>query len=493
MGSKAGTGIHHASYKKRLGLNKNPFSSEIADTFFFEFQALTQRLNVLEQMVQGADFLILVIGELNSGKTTLLTHFLMQHADKWRVCRIRSKEKDNDASPGPIDIHPAFILKDDPNPVVMLDDAHNRSGEELKLLFQHAGSLDDARKLKRIILFTEPQIKNRVKELTALIPPEAVINTLYMPALTQEETGKYIQHRLRVAGYKGKPLFSSEDIKEIFSETGGIPGDINKQALEMIQKGNDKGKTKSGGGVWRKILLAAGGLVGAALVIFYLINTHPSFLKDIGGKTEKTHDVRSDVVKKNKKADTDAGISSEKKQNGHPVSGDGISEKGKTEAVSSGRTLEVKEEIETDSSVPSEKTVDWKIPAEEKKIGPDKEATAEKTPLYQFRDHGIKAEGWLLVQNPDHFTLQIFSVSSKDALFTYVNENEMNDLVAFCRTVSDKGTAYKLFYGIYKTRKAAVAAARKLPKEVKKFSPWVRKMSLIQTIINNGQQHEAGD
>jgi len=44
--------------------------------------------------------------------------------------------------------------------------------------------------------------------------------------LTEEDTGNYVVHRLKVAG-RTEPIFSPEAMKSIFTTTGGIPIRIN--------------------------------------------------------------------------------------------------------------------------------------------------------------------------------------------------------------------------------------------------------------------------
>ncbi|MGA7443355.1 MAG: hypothetical protein WBW82_14375, partial [Candidatus Sulfotelmatobacter sp.] len=51
--------------------------------------------------------------------------------------------------------------------------------------------------------------------------------TNYLDPLDAEEVARYIRHRLGVAGYQGKPLFTSDALELVAGESQGIPRNIN--------------------------------------------------------------------------------------------------------------------------------------------------------------------------------------------------------------------------------------------------------------------------
>ena len=127
------------SYKTILGLKRAPFSSQVDNIFYYAFPSFEQRLQVLKQLVQGRDFLILVIGEKGSGKTTLLNQFLTSADDNWSTCRIRAHSKtitDNAQFLENLNGRPSFISSDKQSPIVMIDDAHELTMIELQYLLR---------------------------------------------------------------------------------------------------------------------------------------------------------------------------------------------------------------------------------------------------------------------------------------------------------------------------------------------------------------------
>jgi hypothetical protein len=69
------------------------------------------------------------------------------------------------------------------------------------------------------------QLRQRVSLVSGLQP------------LSFEETNKYIQHRLRVAGHRGDPLFSSAALARITEFAAGIPRNINSLCFNSLSLG----------------------------------------------------------------------------------------------------------------------------------------------------------------------------------------------------------------------------------------------------------------
>jgi MSHA biogenesis protein MshM len=60
--------------------------------------------------------------------------------------------------------------------------------------------------------------------------------------LSAGETADYVSHRLRVAGYRGKPLFTPDALEIIHSRSGGIPRNINNLCFHASTLGFANGQ-----------------------------------------------------------------------------------------------------------------------------------------------------------------------------------------------------------------------------------------------------------
>ena len=89
------------NYQSALGLNRDPFAAEPDAKFYYPFKSFDQRLQVLNNLVQGTDLLVLVIGESGSGKTTLLHHYLVTTAVQWKADRVQTNGTSTSDNPPP--------------------------------------------------------------------------------------------------------------------------------------------------------------------------------------------------------------------------------------------------------------------------------------------------------------------------------------------------------------------------------------------------------
>ncbi len=91
--------------------------------------------------------------------------------------------------------------------------------------------------------------------------------------------------------------------------------------------------------------------------------------------------------------------------------------------------------------------------------------------------------GWVLSQNPRHYTLQLASSKSEERIKQYYVENQMQGKGGYYTKEQDGETWYYLIYGAYKSSGNASEQIEQLPDEIRKWSPWVRRLGNIQKII----------
>lgn len=117
-------------------------------------------------------------------------------------------------------------IKDGKQTVIIIDEAHvikeNDIFEELRLLLNFQF---ENRFLFTLVLLGQPELAERVKQNKQFVQRIAIGYGL--GPLSEDETGKYIEHRLKVAGAKRK-IFDPLAIKPIFDNAGGIPRRINQ-------------------------------------------------------------------------------------------------------------------------------------------------------------------------------------------------------------------------------------------------------------------------
>jgi membrane fusion protein (multidrug efflux system) len=107
---------------------------------------------------------------------------------------------------------------------------------------------------------------------------------------------------------------------------------------------------------------------------------------------------------------------------------------------------------------------------------------AASTLIDNSGEHG---DNWLLRQNDDHYTVQIGSSADLQFLKRF-SRNLPQDRVIITyhyKTNADARAEYGLASGIYGSQAEAQAALRSLPKNSKRYGPWVRRIGTIQREI----------
>ena len=95
--------------------------------------------------------------------------------------------------------------------------------------------------------------------------------------------------------------------------------------------------------------------------------------------------------------------------------------------------------------------------------------------------------GWVLTQNPRHYTLQLASSRSEKSIRQYYEENQMQGKGGYYKKIQDGETWYFLIYGAFNSSKNASNEIEQLPEEIRKWSPWVRRLGNIQKVINRNE------
>ena len=121
--------------------------------------------------------------------------------------------------------------------VVFIDEAQNLSDGVLETVRLLSDFEAPDRKLLQIILAGQPELSERLFRpgLEQLRQRIAIQTRLH--AFRPDEVVRYIHHRLRVAGYEGPELFSTEALGLIANRSRGIPRLINNLCFNALSLG----------------------------------------------------------------------------------------------------------------------------------------------------------------------------------------------------------------------------------------------------------------
>jgi TonB family protein len=118
--------------------------------------------------------------------------------------------------------------------IVIVDEAQNLDTSVLETLRLLSNFETPTEKLLQIILAGQPQLAQRLAspELAQLYQRISIRTTLIPFDL--EDTRNYIEHRLKIAGYQGPPLFTPAALRLILERSGGVPREINTLCFNAL-------------------------------------------------------------------------------------------------------------------------------------------------------------------------------------------------------------------------------------------------------------------
>ena len=119
------------------------------------------------------------------------------------------------------------VIKKAMGGVLFIDEAQALPDETLEAIRLFTNIETETDKLIQVVLFGQPELDWRLKQAKLRQLQQRVVFSYTLRPLTLAETTLYIQHRLKIAGYQGDPLFSAKTVKLIWQASRGIPRLLN--------------------------------------------------------------------------------------------------------------------------------------------------------------------------------------------------------------------------------------------------------------------------
>ncbi len=241
-------------YTRFFQLTQAPFSIAPDPHYLFMSERHREALAHLLYGVGSGGGFVLLTGEIGAGKTTVCRCFLQQIPPGCNVAYIFNPkltvaellhaicdefgvmvEPSGDSGPAPsikdrIDALNRFLLiahAQGGNNILIIDEAQNLSAEVLEQLRLLTNLETNERKLLQIMLIGQPELQELLARPELEQLAQRVIARYHLGALSEEDTGHYIQHRLRVAGLQTASPFLPPAVRLVHKLSGGVPRRIN--------------------------------------------------------------------------------------------------------------------------------------------------------------------------------------------------------------------------------------------------------------------------
>jgi type II secretory pathway predicted ATPase ExeA len=232
-------------------LKQDPFSDAPEEGFFYTNAAIRQVYRELINALAATPGIAALTGEAGTGKTILL----------WRLCR------ELRASGHLVIAHPAGLAFEEliaaiagemriaggsedrvgwlhrfrdalernrgaRPPVLVIDDAERLGGDVIENLSQLlVGPADYS---LRVLLCGRPEFATRL-DLPGLAELKQLLSACCrLEPIDDADAASYVFHRLRRAGHRGTPLFSSAAINTVVAKAAGLPRRINQICAQSL-------------------------------------------------------------------------------------------------------------------------------------------------------------------------------------------------------------------------------------------------------------------
>ncbi len=241
-------------YLNFFGLKEQPFGVTPDPRFLYLSEAHKEALASLYYGIEANRGFIGLIAPPGMGKTTMLFHMLETFRTSARIaflfqthCNSREFmrlllaelgcEEDTQDLVRMYDEFNTRLLKiaeEGNRLIVVVDEAQNLEPEVLETLRLLSNFETSKAKLMHIILAGQPALAQKLGSpgLAQLRQRVSIVQGL--APLSAGEVKNYVEHRLRIAGYRGSPIFADDVYDSIAVATEGIPRNVNNLCFNAL-------------------------------------------------------------------------------------------------------------------------------------------------------------------------------------------------------------------------------------------------------------------
>ncbi len=242
-------------YRAHFGLRELPFGITPDTSFAFSGTSHQEALNTLLVAASSGEGFTKITGEVGTGKTMLCRRF-MSALDAGYVCaylpnpllepkglmHALAQELQLEVAEGAAlqaliqQLGQALLgyARKDKRVLVCIDEAQALPLDTLEALRLLTNLETEKRKLLQVILFGQPELDELLAQDSLRQLRQRITFEYRLQGLNKPELLLYLAHRLRVAGYSGRPLFTRGAVNGLYSASGGVPRLINVLAHKAL-------------------------------------------------------------------------------------------------------------------------------------------------------------------------------------------------------------------------------------------------------------------
>lgn len=238
-------------YHEYYLFKEDPFNVTADPSFFFSSKNHSEAISHLEYGIERRKGILVITGEIGTGKTTLCRKLLKQASSSIRFALIlnpnfselqllqmiiqdlgiKTKQKNKF---GLVQALNEFLIAESQlgnNVVVIIDEAQNLSVTQLEQIRLLSNLETEKEKLLQIVLVGQPELHAKLQLVKLRQLRQRISVHFHLNPLEQGDVKNYIKHRIQIAvrspSYSNNVHFTEQAIESIFHHTKGSPRSIN--------------------------------------------------------------------------------------------------------------------------------------------------------------------------------------------------------------------------------------------------------------------------
>lgn len=252
-------------YLYHFGIKELPFTLTPNTSYFFGLPSHNAAIEVLSTALRTGEGFIKVTGEVGTGKTLLCRKLLNELPEHFVSAYIPnpylSPEDLRRAVASELHVHlnehcdqQEFtqriqhrlieLHQQQHSVVLVIDEAQALPLESIEALRLISNLETESRKLLQVVLFGQPELDEKLALPQLRQLKQRITFSYSLTQMDADQLYHYVQHRMRIANYKGEPVFSRRICKIIYHATKGTPRLVNVICHKALMLAYGEGKNK---------------------------------------------------------------------------------------------------------------------------------------------------------------------------------------------------------------------------------------------------------